>query len=241
MEHFHDFEQEVATHPEIARCTFLTVEEGRPSGWARMIRENPKWASSATTSSCLRARQGIRKAPVTGDPAAAESERRASRTRSLTGDHPFFLSAQKNCQSAGFRETRRFVDPKWGFPQIEYEMELTSPLPTSPHERGMYVFVVVFTICAPLPLVEEGVRGWRLSCKSFQRARVRVGEDLQHFVSVAPLRRPRDRCNTHLSRSCPSAAPPVSGSSRLRSVTAPANGDCCTGTSFFSGNIPPVE
>lgn len=41
-----------------------------------------------------------------------------------TGDHPFFLSAQRNYQSVGFKETRRFIDENWHTGQIEYEMDL---------------------------------------------------------------------------------------------------------------------
>ena len=46
------------------------------------------------------------------------------KVRVSTGDHPFFLSAQKNYQSVGFKETRRFIDDNWQSGQIEYEMEL---------------------------------------------------------------------------------------------------------------------
>jgi len=127
MEHFHDFEQEVATHPEIARCTFLTVEEGLPIGLGAydprksemgIIGDNVILPSARGKGyGKLQLQEILRQLKVKG----------VHHVRVSTGDHPFFLSAQKNYQSAGFRETRRFVDPKWGFPQIEYEMELTSP------------------------------------------------------------------------------------------------------------------
>lgn len=38
-----------------------------------------------------------------------------------TGDSNFFISAQKMYQSVGFKETKRFLNQKWGFNEIEYE------------------------------------------------------------------------------------------------------------------------
>lgn len=41
-----------------------------------------------------------------------------------TGDSDFFIPAQKMYQSVGFKETKRFLNQKWGFNEIEYEKSL---------------------------------------------------------------------------------------------------------------------
>lgn len=126
--HFCDSEQEVALHPEIARCTFISVDHGIPIGLgAYDPRQRPTLGIIGDNVILPSARgKGYGKLQL------LEILRRlkdlgVQKVRVSTGDHPFFVSAQKNYQSVGFKETRRFVDRKWKFGQIEYEMDLTSP------------------------------------------------------------------------------------------------------------------
>jgi len=123
--HHSDFEQEVALHPEIARCTFISVDNGIPIGLGCYDpRQRPALGIIGDNVILPSARgKGYGKLQL------LEILRRLKdmgirKVRVSTGDHPFFLSAQKNYQSVGFKETRRFIDDNWQSGQIEYEMEL---------------------------------------------------------------------------------------------------------------------
>lgn len=39
-----------------------------------------------------------------------------------TGEHPFFISAQRMYISCGFKESQRYIDREWDFRQIEYTL-----------------------------------------------------------------------------------------------------------------------
>ncbi|MEI8229515.1 MAG: GNAT family N-acetyltransferase [Candidatus Peregrinibacteria bacterium] len=121
---FSEFEQEVALHPEVARCTFISIVDGSPIGVGSY---DPRLSDMGIIGDnvILPAAQGkgygklqlleiLRQLKAKG----------CHHVRVSTGDHPFFLSAQKNYQSVGFKETRRFIDEDWHAGQIEYEMDL---------------------------------------------------------------------------------------------------------------------
>ena len=125
IKHFSDFEQEVSLHPEIARCTFISVDRDIPIGLgAYDPRKRPALGIIGDNVILPSARgKGYGKLQL------LEILRRLKdmgvlKVRVSTGDHPFFVSAQKNYQSVGFNETRRFIDDKWESGQIEYEMNL---------------------------------------------------------------------------------------------------------------------
>ncbi|MDD5623108.1 MAG: GNAT family N-acetyltransferase [Candidatus Peribacteraceae bacterium] len=124
MKIFEDFDHEVATHPEVARCTFVTEEDGLPIGLGSFDpRQRPALGLIGHNVLLPSARgKGYGKLQL------QEILRRMQslgikKVRVSTGEHPFFTAAQKNYESVGFRETRRFVDEKWSSGQIEYEME----------------------------------------------------------------------------------------------------------------------
>ena len=122
---FRDFEQEVALHPEIARCTFISVENGIPIGLGSYDPRQRPALGLVGHNAILPSAQG----KGYGKLQLLEVLRRMKalgirRARVSTGDHPFSIPAQKNYLSVGFKETRRFIDEQWGMRQIEYEMEL---------------------------------------------------------------------------------------------------------------------
>ncbi|MDD5025806.1 MAG: GNAT family N-acetyltransferase [Candidatus Peribacteraceae bacterium] len=124
--HHNDFGQEVMLHPEIARCTFISVDNGIPVGLGSYDpRKRPTLGIIGDNVILPSARgKGYGKLQL------LEILRRLKdmgirKVRVSTGDHPFFLSAQKNYQSVGFKETRKFIDDHWQSGQIEYEMNLT--------------------------------------------------------------------------------------------------------------------
>jgi len=124
-EHHSDFEREVATHTEIARCTFISIENGIPIGLgAYDPRQRPKLGIIGDNVILPSARgKGYGKLQLQ-EILRRLKEIGVQKVRVSTGDHPFFASAQKNYESVGFKETRRFIDAHWGSGQIEYEMEL---------------------------------------------------------------------------------------------------------------------
>jgi len=121
---FRDFEQEVALHPEITRCTFISVEDGAPIGVGSYDPRKPAMgiigdnvilpSARGKGYGKLQLKEILRQLKTKG----------VHHVRVSTGDHPFFHSAQANYQSVGFKETRRFIDEEWHALQIEYEMDL---------------------------------------------------------------------------------------------------------------------
>ncbi|MDD4287837.1 MAG: GNAT family N-acetyltransferase [Candidatus Peribacteraceae bacterium] len=121
---FRDFEQEVALHPEIARCTFISVEDGIPIGVGSYDPRKSEMGIIGDNVILPSARgKGYGKLPLK-EILRQLKAKGVYHVRVSTGDQPFFLSAQANYKSAGFKETRRFVDDIWKSGQIEYEMEL---------------------------------------------------------------------------------------------------------------------
>jgi len=125
IQHFSDFEQEVALHPEVARCTFISVDNGIAIGLgAYDPRQRPTLGIIGDNVILPSARgKGYGKLQLQ-EILRRLKEIGVQKVRVSTGDHPFFLSAQKNYQSVGFKENRRFIAKKWQFGPIEYEMDL---------------------------------------------------------------------------------------------------------------------
>ena len=122
---FEEFDREVATHPEVARCTLITEENGIPIGLGSYDPRQRPALGIVGHNAIIPSAQG----KGYGKIQLQEILRRMKdwgikKARVSTGDHPFFASAQKNYQSVGFKETRRFIDPAWESGQIEYEMSL---------------------------------------------------------------------------------------------------------------------
>lgn len=123
-DHFREFEQEVKKHPEIARCTFISVEDGIPIGVGAYDPRNPEMGIIGDNVILPSARnKGYGKLQLQEILRQLKSKG-VHHVRVSTGDQPFFLSAQRNYESVGLKKTRRFLDEEWRTWQIEYEMDL---------------------------------------------------------------------------------------------------------------------
>jgi len=124
---FEEFDQEVATNPHVAKCTFITEIDKTPIGLGSYDpRQRPEYGLIGHNAILPSVQgKGYGKMQLL-EILNRMREMGIKKARVTTGDHPFFASAKKMYESVGFHETRKFTDKDWSFGQIEYEMNLNN-------------------------------------------------------------------------------------------------------------------
>lgn len=119
------FDKEAFTNPKIGECIIVTCIDNKPIGFVSYdSRQGPEFGIIG--HNCVLPKyqgQGYGKKQI---------EKLLKKFKELhykkacvkTGDHPFFINANKMYLSLGFKEIKRFTDNKQNFPVIEYEMNL---------------------------------------------------------------------------------------------------------------------
>ena len=123
------FDQEVFENPDtVGRCVFISLSEGAVVGLGSFDpRHGPEYGTIG--HNCILPEfRGSRFGKQQVEELCARLRARGfKRAVVSTGDHPFFLPAQRMYLSCGFKETRRDVDGARSNPQfnlIKYEKQL---------------------------------------------------------------------------------------------------------------------
>lgn len=125
LKNWQKFDQEAFSNPQIGKCVFISCLNNQSIGFASFD-PRPKPTYGIIGHNCILpeySAQGFGKKQV------SEILRRfkkmgIKKARVSTGDHPFFIPAQRMYLHCGFKEIRRFKDEKIDYPVIEFEKEL---------------------------------------------------------------------------------------------------------------------
>jgi GNAT superfamily N-acetyltransferase len=119
------FDEEVAEHPQIAHCTFITCLDNKPIGLFSFDPRNCP-AYGIIGHNCVLPEYkgqgyGIKQVE---EMIKIFRERDCKKIIVSTGDHPFFIPAQKMYLRCGFKEAGITDEEKHGYKMIKYEMDL---------------------------------------------------------------------------------------------------------------------
>jgi len=120
------YDREVSQHPDtVGACGFVTCLEGRPVGFASWDpRGRPTSVSGHNCVLPAFQGQGYGTAQIRRVLEILRT-RGFEHVRVTTGDHPFFLPAQRMYEACGFREIARgHRDPRVALRMIDYQLSL---------------------------------------------------------------------------------------------------------------------
>ncbi len=125
VENWRKFDEEAFANPKIAHCIIVSCVDNKPVGFtSHDPRQKP---TGIIGHNCiLPEHQG----KGYGQKQVFELLKRLKgmdfhKVKVTTGDHQFFLPAQKMYLNCGFKEIKRYQDEKLDYPVIEYEIGLT--------------------------------------------------------------------------------------------------------------------